>query len=379
MIPPLDTAPRIAIFASFSGKGGVERMLLNLADGLTGLGCRVDLVMIKSRSLHLETVPPLATIIKLRADHTWSALAELSAYLKRVRPDALLAAKNRANQVAIVARRLSKPPTRLAVRMGTHTSAAIAGQGRLKKALWNLPIRLFYPMADEIVAVSKGVKSDLLQITGLPPEKISVIANPVVSHRLYALAAAPSPHPWFDDKTIPVILGVGRLTRQKDFATLVRAFARVKAIRACRLIILGDGKDREKLASLTRELAVDRDVQMPGFTANPYAYLNRAALFVLSSIWEGSPNVLTEALALGTPVVATDCPSGPREILNDGTIGRLVPVGDPEALAAAMLATLSAPPQAALLKGAVREYTVAVSSRRYRDLLLGTPRKPSNP
>lgn len=371
MTPLVDTAPRIAIFASFSGTGGVERMLLNLAEGLVALGCLVDLLVIKSSSRHLESMPQGVNIIHLRANHTWSSLPELAGYLRRVRPTALLAAKDRANQAAILARRLSGTPARLGVRMGTHTSAAITGKGRVRKVLWNLPIRLLYRQADEIVAVSAGVKEDLVRITGLPPEKITVIANPAVSTRIYSLAGAENPHPWFDDTAIPVILGAGRLTRQKDFPTLVRAFAKVQAVRAARLIILGDGNDREKLMALARTLRVERRVDLPGFTPNPYAYLSRASLFVLSSIWEGSPNILTEALALGTPAVATDCPSGPREILRNGAVGRLAPVGDADALATAMLATLSAPPDEARLKSAVRQYTVEFSSRCYLNLLLG--------
>lgn len=346
-------------------------MLLNLAEGFAEIGCQVDLLMIKSSSLHLETVPQGLNIIQLHANHTWSSLSELAGYLQRVRPEALLAAKDRANQVAILARRLSRTSTRLGVRMGTHVSAAIAGKGGIKKVLWYLPIRLLYRQADEIVAVSEGVKEDLMRITGLPPERITVIANPAVSNRIYALAAAPNPHPWFNDTTIPVVLGAGRLTRQKDFPTLVRAFAKVKAVRACRLIILGDGNDREKLLSLAWELKIDPYIDLPGFVSNPYAYLRRASLFALSSIWEGSPNVLTEALALGTPAVATDCRSGPREILKDGAIGRLVPVGDPDALATAILETLSVPPDETLLKTAVSEYTVEFSSRCYLNLLLG--------
>ena len=155
-----------------------------------------------------------------------------------------------------------------------------------------------------------------------------------------------------------MIVGIGRLTRQKDFPTLIRAFAAVRKKLPCRLIILGEGKDRGGLEHLAKRLSLSEQIAMPGFVENPYAYLKRAALFVLSSAWEGSPNALTEALALGVPVVATDCPSGPREILKDGAIGCLVPVGDPDALAAAMLATLSAPPDETLLKSAVREYTV---------------------
>ena len=139
---------------------------------------------------------------------------------------------------------------------------------------------------------------------------------------------------------------------------------------ACRLIILGEGDDRRALEDLASQLSVKNTVDMPGFVDNPYAYLSRASLFVLSSVWEGSPNVLTEALALGVPSVSTDCPSGPNEILQNGVIGRLVPVGNPNSLAAAIQETLSNPPEENLSKGAVRQYTVELSTRRYLDILL---------
>jgi glycosyltransferase involved in cell wall biosynthesis len=166
-------------------------------------------------------------------------------------------------------------------------------------------------------------------------------------------------------------MGVGRLTRQKDFPTLIRAFAAVRKVRDCRLVILGEGKDRPALEALAKEMGVGGDVDLPGFVENPYAHMSRASLFVLSSAWEGSPNVLTEALALGLPAVATDCPSGPREILEDGRYGPLVPVGDADALAGAILKTLTHPPESAELKRAAGPYTVEESSRRYLEALLG--------
>jgi glycosyltransferase involved in cell wall biosynthesis len=363
--------PRIGVFVSFSGTGGVERMVLNLCEGLAALGCRVDLLLVKARSKHLEQLPALVHIRKLKAEHTLTSLPALVRYLKTERPDALLAAKDRANQIAVLAKKTAGVPTRVVVRMGTTVSAALAGKNRWRKLFWYLPMRLIYRSADAVVAVSQGVARDMVRITGRPASDIRIIRNPVITPRIFRLAREPAPHPWLVNGGEPVIVGIGRLTRQKDFPTLIRAFAAVRKKLPCRLIILGEGKDRDDLEHLAKRLSQSEQIAMPGFVENPYAYLKRAAMFVLSSAWEGSPNALTEALALGVPVVATNCPSGPREILKDGAIGRLVPVGDPDALAEAMLATLSCPPDETLLKSAVREYTAEVSSQRYLDLLLG--------
>jgi glycosyltransferase involved in cell wall biosynthesis len=155
------------------------------------------------------------------------------------------------------------------------------------------------------------------------------------------------------------------LQRQKDFPTLIRAFARVRQTRPCRLVIIGEGRERPALEALIGQLGLTGQVDLPGFQPNPLPFLARASLFVLSSAWEGSPNVLTEAMALGTPVVATDCPSGPAELLDGGRIAPLVPVGDPEALARMVLATLDQPTPAARLKDAVADYDQAYSARRY--------------
>jgi glycosyltransferase involved in cell wall biosynthesis len=363
-----DSAP-IAIFMSFSGQGGVERMILNLAGGFVAAGYPVDLVLAKARGEHLKAIPEGVRLIKLPANHTFTSLLALVRYLRRARPQAVLAAKDRAIKTAVLARALSGTHPHLAGRLGTTVSAALADKGRLRQWLWYRGMRAFYPHVDRIIAVSQGVADDVRSITGLPASRIDVLRNPVITPHLPQLAAAPLTHPWFSAAAPPVILGAGRLTEQKDFATLLRAFAQVRRQRPCNLIILGQGGLLPSLKTLAAELGVANEVDFPGFTANPYAYMHRAAVFVLSSRWEGSPNVLTEAMALGTPVVATDCPSGPREILDDGAYGPLVAMGDDAALAAGILQALSQPVAAATLQEAVRDYHVDASVRGYLQAL----------
>jgi glycosyltransferase involved in cell wall biosynthesis len=363
--------PKIGIFVSFSGEGGVERMILNLCKGLIHYGCQVDLLPVKAHSEHLPgRLPAGLRVHRLGANHTLSSLPALIRYLKTEGPDAILAAKDRANQTAILAKTISGASTRIVVRMGTTVSAALAGKSYFRKLAWYLPMRLLYPMADDIIAVSKGVAIDLAHITGVKHSAMKVVQNPVISNLIFERARESVSHPWLKEPCEPVILAIGRLTRQKDFPTLIRAFSKVKRYLTCRLIILGEGNDRGKIEELARKLSVKTNVDLPGFVDNPYAYLSRASLFVLSSAWEGSPNVLTEALALGVPSVSTDCPSGPKEILQNGIIGKLVPVGNANSMANAILETLSNPPQKALLQKAIQEYTVESSSKRYLDILL---------
>lgn len=356
---------RIAVLISFSGKGGVERMVLNLLDAFVARGHHVDLLCIRDEGVTTGNIPPGVRLIDLGARHTLSSLPAVVRYLRRERPPVMLVAKDRAGRMALLARRLAGVPTRIVIRLGTTLSAALEGKGVVKRWARYLPVRLSYRRADRIVAVSEGVREDTLTVAQLPPERVVVIRNPVISGQLHRMASEPVDHPWLVDKQQPVLLGAGRLTRQKDFETLLRAFACVHRQRACRLIILGDGRDRSALEALARDLGVADAVSLPGHVVNPFAYMSRADLFVLSSRWEGSPNVLTEAMALGTPVVATDCPSGPREILHHGTIAPLVAVGDVDALCVAMVQALDHPPAPQTLRQATAEYTVERSAERY--------------
>jgi glycosyltransferase involved in cell wall biosynthesis len=365
--------PPIAVFMAFSGDGGVERMVTQLLQGFVNEGRRVDLVLARARGGFIDQVPAEVSIVHLGSEHTYASLPALCRYLRRVRPRALLVAKHRAGIVAVLARKLCGYRGRLVLRLGTTVSAALQGRGRLRRVVWFASMRHFYPAVDRIVAVSDGVRRDVLQITGLPEDRVSVIPNPVVTPAMAGLARQPVEHVWLQPGQPPAILASGRYTRQKDFPTLIRAFARVHEQMSCHLIILGRGSrqalhDYQRLAA---DLGVGESISFPGFVANPYAYVARASLFVLSSIWEGSPNVLTEALALGVPVVATDCPSGPREILRNGEYGPLVPMGDVGGLARAMLAVLQAPPAADFLRQAVVAYDVDASARAYLEALDG--------
>ncbi len=356
---------RLAILISFSGEGGVERMVLNLLEGLADTGVAVDLLAIRAESAHLDRLPPDVRLIDLGVRHTGLAVLPVAGYLRRERPAAMLAAKDRAIRAAILARRLAGWHGRLVGRMGTNLSAALAGRSAATRWLRTAPMRALYGGVDRVIAVSEGVAEDTLRVTGLPASQVVVVRNPVVSSHLTELAAAPCPHPWLQATGVPVILAAGRLTEQKDFATLLCAFARLRTETPVRLIILGEGRLRGALDGLARQLGVSDDVALPGFAANPYAWMSRASQFVLSSAWEGSPNVLTEALALGVPAVSTDCPSGPREVLAGGRYGVLVPVGDAAGLAEAMRDTLAAPLPAATLRQAVSAYTVAAATQGY--------------
>lgn len=355
---------KLPIFVSFSGDGGVERVIANLCRGFLDRGFAVDLLLVKAGGAHMAAIPEGVNIVKLGSSHTALCLWPLIRYLRRERPPALLAAKNRGNRVAVLARLLGGVQTRIVIRMDTHLSKALEGSSPLRKLSYYLPMRWLYPKADAIVAVSQGVAEDTAKIIGTAPERVTVIHNPVITPDLTAQAALPVEHPFLVPKTLPVLVGSGRFTRQKDFPTLLRAFAQARRVRPCRLLILGDGDARERaqLEALAAELGITDDVSMPGFIPNPYAYIAKCDLFVLSSIWEGSPTVLTEALALGVPVVATDCPSGPKEITQHGRYGRLVPMQDPEALAQAIVAALGETHDPAVLRAAVADYTVAASA-----------------
>jgi glycosyltransferase involved in cell wall biosynthesis len=279
-----------------------------------------------------------------------------------------MVAKDRAVRAAIIAHWLARVNTRLVGQLHMNMTGFLANKPRLQRWLRTAPMRWLFPSLDRIICVSQGVVEDTLAITKMPPDRVVAIRNPVITPELAEQAKEPVDHPWFKEN-VPVIMGAGRLTPEKDFPTLIRAFGRVQQETPCRLMILGEGPLRPELEALIAELGLAMSVSLPGFCPNPFAYMKRASLFVMSSAWEGSGNVLVEALALGIPSVSTDCPYGPRETLADGEYGPLVPVGNHEALAIAMLKTLSSPLSSEFLRQAVNEFTIDFSAQRYLDVL----------
>jgi glycosyltransferase involved in cell wall biosynthesis len=333
----------IAFFLPSLCGGGAERVIVNLAGGMTERGLPVDLVVAAAEGVFLGQLPPAVRLVDLRASRVLRSLAPLTGYLRRERPRVLVSSMGHANLVALWAARLARRRTPVVVTVHNTLSQTSREQGWLAGGLWPRLLRIFYPWAASIVAVSRGAADDLARTSGLPRDRVEVVYNPVITPAMLALARQAPDDPWFTPGQPPVILGVGRLTRQKDFATLIRAFAEVRRRRAGRLMILGEGEDRPALEALVNELGLGEDVALPGFRENAMAYMAASAVFVLSSAWEGLPTVLIEALAAGTPVVSTDCPSGPREILREGRLGGLVPVGDATALAGAIVDVLNRP------------------------------------
>jgi len=332
---------RIAIFMPSLFGGGGQRSMVNLAHGMAESGYAVDLVLAQVEGPFLKDVRDSVRIVDLKASRAITSLPALVRYLRSERPEALLSVFGYVNIVASWAWRLAGVPTRLLLNEQNTVSQESGNASTLRGRFVPWLMKRFYPWAHGIVVVSHGVRDDMAQLTKIPSERITVIYNPsVVRAEVLEKAQAPLDHPWFKVGQPPVLIAVGRLQMQKDFPTLLHAFAKVRKQRPVRLLILGEGKEREPLEELIRKLGLESDVRMPGFVANPYAYMARSSLFVLSSRWEGLPTVLIEALCCGTPVVSTDCPSGPREILKDGQYGQLVPVSDVDALARAIETTL---------------------------------------
>lgn len=357
--------PDLTVFTATSGHSGVDRVVANLLPAVAALGIRVDLLKIRGHGPHLSRVPDGVRIVDLGTSHVASALPALVRYLRRERPAAMLSDKDKVNRTALWARAMARVDTRVCVRLGTTVSTNLASRPFLDRVIQQWSMRTFYRWAHSIIVPSNGVADDLATFVMLPRGLISVVPNPVVTSRMRQLATEAAPHPWLDDPALPVVLGVGELSERKDFATLIRAFARLRADRPCRLIIFGEGRRREELSRLAVDLRVQDDFALPGFVENPYAAMSRASVFALTSRWEGFGIVLAEALALGTPTVSSNCPSGPAEILQSGRVGPLVPIGDDAALAEALASMLDAPPSRSLLIEAARPYTDESSARAY--------------
>lgn len=350
------------------GGGGAEKMALHLLQGFVQRGLGVDLVLAHAIGPNLSHVPESVRVIDLKAPSVrQNLLGRCIHYLRQEQPYGMLTSIHFANIVALVARRLTGVRTRVIVREESTLSQYVRRtplqRGQIMVKLMPMLAHYFYPWADAIVAVSQGVAEDLARTARLPMERIQVVYSPIVTPDIDQRSQEPLDHAWFAPGEPPVVLGVGRLSQPKDFPTLIRAFALVQQQRPARLMLLGEGEERASIESLVRDLKLEAVVSLPGYVDNPFAYMRRAAVFALSSIWEGLPSVLVEAMACGTPVVATDCESGPREILASEQFGRLVPVGDSTALAQAILATLdtynnaSAPHTSALLQERANLYS----------------------
>ncbi len=415
--PAVRAAPQrgqhIAFYLEDLRGGGVQRMTLIIAGALAERGHRVELVICSREGplynqipakVKLRELDPVSNVLArayalaadpgglgvmlrplllpLKLPRTLHYLPALARYLRHEQPDALFAATPYLNIVAVLARRLAGVETRLVISERTHLSTNLAHSGGGARD-WRrryLPplMRHAYLQADAIIAVSEGVADDLATHIDIPRQAITRIYNPTFLPNLPNKAKEAAEHPWFAPGAPPVVLSVGRLGRQKDFSTLIRAFARVRSTRPLRLMILGEASDpgeqddrQAKLTTLAAELGISDDLTLPGFVPNPFAYMARSAVLVLSSVHEGFPNVLVEAMACGCPVVSTDCPSGPAEILDNGRFGPLVPVGDEVAMAQAIGAVLDHPLTQEQLRARAAVFSFDRAIDSYEEILVG--------
>lgn len=327
---------RVGIFLPDLRGGGAERSLLNVANGLARRGHDVEIVLAKSGGALRELVSPAVSVHELSAKTTLASIPRLAKRMREQSYDAMVSGMDHANVAALTANLLTGSKSRSMVTI--HNQISVENQNSRRGRAMLAAASKFYRRADSVVAVSQGVRDDAARTFNLPLQKIRVIYNPILT-RDFGIEIEPAiPDDWLQTG-IPFVLGIGRLEPQKDFANLIRAFSEVPS--RYRLAILGEGSERQNLERLAVEFEVADRLHMPGFVSNPIEYLKQASVFALSSKFEGLPTVLIEALAVGTPIVSTDCPSGPMEILEGGTWGSLVPVGDSAALGQAIADALA--------------------------------------
>jgi glycosyltransferase involved in cell wall biosynthesis len=341
--PEGNRLPKVSLVIPDLAGAGAERFAVYLANGLANRGCEVDLVALRAAGACLDIVSPKVRVIDLKSPRVLRSILPLARYLRKTKPDALISNLDYMNLGAIWARRFAGVATRVIPVVHITLSQAAANYVGLWRRLVFAAIKQAYRRTNSIVVVSRDTADDLVRTIGVSPNAVRVI-YPILTPGITERSQLPVTHPWLAPGQPDVILAVGRLSDQKDHATLIRAFASVRRQRDVRLLILGEGDLREHLESLVRELGLSDSVSMPGYDNNVFACMSRCALFVLSSKYEAMPMVIVEALASGARVVATDCPSGPREILQGGRYGSLVPPGNVATLSKAILDALDAKP-----------------------------------
>jgi glycosyltransferase involved in cell wall biosynthesis len=370
-----EAARRVALFIPKLRAGGAEKITLNLAAALAAQGLAVDVVVGSAGGQLRSQMPEQVRLVDLlaRPPAILSKTKRLAKYLAAEQPSILFSSLDIVGS-AVAARLISQARTKIV--MCVHTNLSAQFRDYRSVVSWMRPalLKFAYRRADHVAAVSKGILDDLLTLVELPEDRVSVLYNPVVSNEMLARASEAISHSWFDDGAHKVIVAAGRLVRQKDFPTLLKAFQVVRQHQECKLVVFGDEDPRQpavrsSLQNLAESLGIAEHCRFEGFVQNPYAFFRRADLFVLSSIYEGLPTVLIEALACGLPVVSTDCPSGPREILCDGEFGTLVPVGDCISLARAVIKELRQPRARAPLTQRAWEFSYQSAVDRYMRLM----------
>lgn len=344
----------LAILIPSFEKGGIERSISRISRELIKLGWKIDFLVI-------EVNPEIRNFIQdvnlvYLSNNLWVKVLKvffprviflnvvsflgLIRYIKREKPDTLLTARNAL--LGVFVKYFSKGKTKIVIREPLHISSVVKNSSGVIRKLSPIIKKFIYKKADKVIAISEGVADDLIRNFDLTTEKVKVIYNPSADPEIKIFGEENVNHPWIREK-IPVIIGIGRLTKQKDFPTLINAFAIAREKRPCKLMIIGEGDERKNIEHLISKLPIGEDIKLMGYKSNPWKYLSKSNLLVMTSLWEGLGNVIIEAMYLGIPVISTDCPSGPRELLDEGYLGDLVPIQSPELLANKIIGFLDNP------------------------------------
>jgi len=360
---------KLAFFLPNLNGGGAEKVFVTLANNLATQDYQVDFVLADAVGPNLTSLQNNINLFNLNKKHVIASYLLLGSYLKTNKPDVVFSALSNANLAIILSRLIFYPQCSVVITQHTNWSQVMANMPTIKERITYWISKILYPFATRIVAISDQIKNEIQQMPSVRRENIYKIYNPVVSDEIIVQSRQKLPHQWFQNKKVPVFLSVGRLSPEKDLETLILAFQSVHNKIPGKLIILGEGSERKALESLIQTLGLQEHVELPGFVSNPYAYMANSDVFVLSSLFEGLPTVLIEAMACGTTVVSTNCVSGPSEILQDGAFGSLVPIHDPAALANAMLYAAQHPANPKSLQARSEEFSVKKAVFEYKKLI----------
>lgn len=363
---------RVCLSCGTLDSGGIGIVMINLASALIDLYEEVQVDFLFTGAAHFGRdgrIPPKANVVHL-GNRTRYALTAAVRYFREKRPSLIITARSHVSLLMLAALFLSGQFRQACLVFTVHTVISrhlkhSSLRGRLNNWLFVRSLAF----SNHVVAVSQGVARDLEEVANLPQGYIKVIYNPAWCPVMDEATKDACPEPWLNEKTVPVIVSAGRLTAAKSFPTLLRAFAELRSRLPVRLIILGEGEQRRQIETLAEELSLSEHLRLPGHVPNPLAYLSKADVFALSSIWEGFGNVVVEALGCGLPIVATDCPSGPREILDNGRYGELVPPEDVVALADALQRALETQVSPEVQRARATDFSFERSAKEYMGLL----------
>lgn len=362
-------SPRIAFYLTSPNGGGAERAMIAVANYFAAEGREVDMVFGRPNGPYRGDVDRRVRVVDLNVKRLRKMVLPMHRYMRRERPDLVVSAFPPCDLVMLFGRKFLGWKTKLVISVQNHPIEMGRHSASWLDRFWPVLIRRSYGAAECVLGISSGVAEAVAGLLGRRLDAVPVIPNPVITPEFMEKLNEEPDHPWFHDGGAPILLAAGRLTLQKDYPTLFRAFALLLRRRPARLIVLGEGEDRAELEKLVRELGISSHLAMLGFVPNPYCWMKRAHLFVLSSRWEGFANVVAEALACGVPVVSTDCPSGPGDILSRGAFGQLVPVGDVEALAHALDKALNQPVERERLIARGMSFSIDDIAPRYLALI----------